>query len=50
MQRDKKKHSFLDELVKAVNGHGGFGRWRWAVSKDPADVPGIIEKAMSSKS
>lgn len=24
--------------VKAVNEHGGFGRWGWAVSKNPGDV------------
>lgn len=49
-QQDKTKREFLDEWVKAVNGHGGFGRWRWAVSINPADVPGILEKAMSLKS
>jgi len=30
----------------AVNTHGGFGKWQWAVSKDPADVAGIIEKSV----
>ena len=49
-QQDKTKREFLDEWAKAVNGHGGFGRWRWAVSINPADVPGILEKAMSLKS
>ncbi|MBC8394995.1 MAG: DEAD/DEAH box helicase family protein [Deltaproteobacteria bacterium] len=45
-QRDKTKRRFLDEWVKAVNEHGGFGKWTWAVSKNPADVKGIIEKIM----
>lgn len=27
----------------AINEQGGFGMWSWAVSKDPADVTGIIE-------
>jgi hypothetical protein len=33
----------LDEWVRAINEHGGFGIWQWAVSKDPADVTGIME-------
>ena len=45
-QRDKTKRRFLDEWVKAVNKHGGFGRWGWAVSRNPADVKGIIEDAI----
>ena len=43
--RDKTKRAFLAEWVKAVNGHGGFGRWKWAVSKNPADLEKIIEDA-----
>ena len=42
-QRDKTKRRFLDEWVKAVNEHGGFGKWRWAVSRNPADVRRIIK-------
>ncbi len=41
-QQDKSKREFLDEWVRAVNAHGGFGKWAWAVSKNPADVKGII--------
>jgi len=41
--QDKTKRSYLDEWVRAINEHGGFGTWRWAVSKDPADVAGILE-------
>jgi type III restriction enzyme len=40
--QDKTKRDFLDEWVKAVNRHGGFGEWHWAVSKDPADIGEII--------
>lgn len=43
-QVDKTKRRFLDEWVRAVNAHGGFGTWTWAVSRDTADVSGIIEK------
>ena len=44
--KDKTKRNFLDEWVRAVNAHGGFGIWQCAVSKDPADVAGIIEKSI----
>lgn len=46
-QQDKTKREFLDEWVRAVNEHGGFGMWQWTVSKDPADVAGILQDMMS---
>ncbi len=45
-QQDKTKREFLNEWVRAVNEHGGFGKWTWAVSKDPADVRMTIEDAI----
>lgn len=44
-QRDRTKRGFLDEWVKALNTHGGFGKWRWAVSRHPSDVAGILQDA-----
>jgi len=44
---DKTKRAFLDEWCKAINGHGGFGKCRWAVSFDPNDLGEIIKKAVS---
>jgi type III restriction enzyme len=41
-QQNKTKRSFLDEWVKAVNNHGGFGKWKWAVSFHPSDLEGIL--------
>ncbi|NLJ48100.1 MAG: type III restriction endonuclease subunit R, partial [Candidatus Atribacteria bacterium] len=41
-QRDKTKHRFLDEWVKAVNQYGGFGKWNWAISKNPAAIKDIL--------
>jgi len=41
--KDKAKREFLDEWVRAVNGQGGFGTWRWAVSRHPKDVGGLLE-------
>jgi len=28
-----------------VNEHGGFGKWSWAVSRQPGDVVGILEQS-----
>ncbi|MGH9398533.1 MAG: BPTD_3080 family restriction endonuclease [Terriglobia bacterium] len=42
-QENKTKREFLDEWVRAVNGYGGFGQWKWAVSRYPKDVAGLLE-------
>jgi type III restriction enzyme len=42
--RNKIKRDFLDEWVQAINAHGGFGKWAWAVSHHPSDLEGILEK------
>jgi len=44
-QQDRTKREFLDEWVRAVNSHGGFGTWKWAVSTHPSDVEGILQNA-----
>jgi type III restriction enzyme len=41
-EQDQVKRRFLNEWVKAVNEYGGFGRWHWAVSKNPGDVADIL--------
>ncbi|MCD6399992.1 DEAD/DEAH box helicase family protein [candidate division WOR-3 bacterium] len=46
-QQDKTKREFLDEWVRAVNEHGGFGNWQWAVSTHPSDVANILQKAVA---
>ncbi len=43
-QQNKTKREFLDEWVKAVNQHGGFGKWVWDVSFDPGDVADLLAK------
>ncbi len=40
--KDQAKREFLDEWVRAVNGQGGFGSWRWAVARHPKEVAGIL--------
>lgn len=41
-EQDKTKRSFLDEWVRAVNEKGGFGKWSWAVSHNPSDLPSFL--------
>jgi type III restriction enzyme len=40
-QNDTKRH-FLDEWCRAVNEHGTFGTWAWAVSRHPGDIKDIL--------
>ena len=42
--QDRTKGASLDEWVKAVNEHGEFGTWTWAVSKIPGDVAKILHR------
>ena len=42
--QDQTKRRFLDEWVNAVNAHGGFGHWTWAVSTTPSDTPDILAR------
>ena len=46
--RNRTKRRFLDEWSQAVNQHGGFGRWTWAVSRDPGDIKDVLHKASTS--
>ncbi|MDM8555172.1 DEAD/DEAH box helicase family protein [Desulfococcaceae bacterium HSG7] len=41
------KRAFLQEWVKAVNNHGGFGIWHEAISYDPNDLTGILQHKAS---
>ena len=43
-QEDHAKRRFLAEWVRAVNAHGGFGRWAHDVSFNTADIQGILER------
>lgn len=42
--KDKTKRRFLEEWIKAVNAHAGFGYWECAVSRHPADVDDILRE------
>ncbi len=43
-EQDQMKRRFLDDWVKAINDHGGFGTWSWEVSKTPADIRDLLAK------
>jgi type III restriction enzyme len=43
-QENRSKRQFLDEWVKAVNSHGGFGVWAWDVVLQPKEVVAILRK------
>jgi type III restriction enzyme len=50
--RDQTKRRFMDEWVRAVNdteGHGGFGAWAWAVSRNPSDVHDVLSECLTGK-
>lgn len=46
-EKDKTKRAFLDQWCKAVNQHGGFGKWNWSVSFDPNDLNRILSDSVS---
>jgi hypothetical protein len=47
-QQDSTKREFLDEWVRAVNTHSGFGKWQWVVSTHPSDVAGILQTSIAA--
>ena len=42
--QERTKRRFLDEWARAVNAHGGFGRWSCDVSRDPGDIRDILAR------
>jgi type III restriction enzyme len=46
--KDETKRRYLGEWVKAVNEHGGFGKWTSGDCLHPSDVPTVIHSAFSA--
>jgi len=44
-EQDRVKRRYLDEWTQAVNAHGAFGRWRYAVAKSPGEIRDILLQA-----
>ncbi len=49
-QQNKTKREYLNEWVKAVNSHGGFGKWHWTVSFHPSDLENKIKESLNKNS
>ena len=47
-QQHQTKREFLAEWIRAVNEHGGFGRWASDVSFHPKDVEEILVKHLNA--
>jgi type III restriction enzyme len=41
-EQDRTKLTYLGEWTKAVTAHGGFGRWRYAVTGSPGELHDIL--------
>jgi len=48
-EQDQVKHRYLDEWVQAVNAHGGFGLWRWAVVRRPGEIRDVLVNCAGEK-
>jgi type III restriction enzyme len=48
-EKDKAKRGFLEEWVRAVNQHGGFGKWRPGLSQHPDDLAEILNSVVDGK-
>ncbi|PIY32789.1 MAG: hypothetical protein COZ08_06415 [Bacteroidetes bacterium CG_4_10_14_3_um_filter_42_6] len=46
--QNRTKRAYLDEWCRAVNQHGGFGKWSWSVSFDPNDLQQILQNSALS--
>lgn len=42
--KEKTKRDYIEDWVRAVNSHGGFGIWHYEVSFNPADVVGTLNR------
>ena len=49
-EQNKTKRAYLDEWCRAVNQHGGFGKWSWSVSFGPNDLDQILQNSVSCSS
>lgn len=48
-EQNKTKRAYLDEWCRAINQHGGFGNWKWAVSFNPNDLDQILTGNLSTE-
>jgi type III restriction enzyme len=41
-EQDQVKQAYLKEWTQAINTHGGFGTWRYAITKAPGEIRDIL--------
>jgi type III restriction enzyme len=49
-ETDRTKQAAADRWVKAVNNHGGFGRWLFQMVEEPANIPDLLRRIARPKS
>jgi len=47
-EQDRQKHAAAERWVSAVNNAGEWGRWRFAVCREAAELPESLAEALSS--
>jgi type III restriction enzyme len=47
-EQDRQKEAAAKRWVRAVNHHGEFGRWAFAVCRNPSDLRGDLTRAVAS--
>ena len=45
--QDQTKRRYLEEWVRAVNAHAGFGRWASDWCLNPSDLPTLVHRAVT---
>ncbi|MGB9711769.1 MAG: hypothetical protein ACPL2F_01355, partial [Dissulfurimicrobium hydrothermale] len=48
-EQDRVKRRYLGEWIQAVNAHGGFGHWRWAVARHPGEIRDVLLQGEDAK-
>ncbi len=43
-EQDRLKRRYLDEGTQAVNSPGGFGRWRWTMTRHPGEIRDLLTR------
>ena len=49
-EQHRNKRAYLAEWCRAINAHGGFGKWNWAVSFTPNDLQEKILNSVEASS
>lgn len=42
-EKDRVKWQYMNDWIMAINAHGGFGTWRFAVAHRPGELVGVLD-------